>query len=273
MPFIKHFIITLLLVFILLSGCKQSSHESDQADTSEKKELIVYCENSMLGVVMEFKDEFEVKYNCSVRIQNDCSQNLMDLISYTGKGDLYIPSSTASFDRFYSETGQALMDSVFIGYNNLVFMVKKGNPKKFDGQFSSLLKKDKHSIIIANPETSSIGFETRKLLKEQKLYDRLLKNVVALTTDSKGLIKGLKNDQADVVIDWESNLYVNGNRNHIDKIVPGLKNNQHIPTYAASLSCSSEPTLTKAFLTFAATQLNETRLSKYGFTKRKTIIF
>lgn len=273
MPFIKHLTIILITVTLAFVGCKQKTNKTANADTSPNKELIVYCENSMLGLVLELKEEFENQYKCSIRIQNDCAQNLMDLISYTGKGDLYIPSSTATFDNFYNETGQALMDSVFIGYNNLVFMVKKGNPKQFDGQLSSLVQKDKHSIIIANPETSSIGYETRKILTEQKIYDRLLQNVVALTSDSKGLIKGLKNDQADVVIDWESNLYVNGNSNHVDIISPKMKNIHHFPTYATSLSCSTEPALTKAFLTFTANQLNETRLSKYGFTKRRTIIF
>ncbi len=105
------------------------------------------------------------------------------------------------------------------------------------------------------------------------MYEKLLPNIVALTSDSKGLVKGLKNDQADVVIDWESNLFVNGNRHYIDLIKPDLTNNHHVPIYAASLSCSSEPALTNAFFDFANSHLNETRLSKYGFTKRKTIIF
>lgn len=273
MSYIKYLTITLISIFLILTGCKQSQKKKTINKVHPKKELIVYCENSMLGLLLDLKSQFEAQYNCIVSIQNDCSQNLMGLISYTGKGDLYIPSSTASFNQFYQKTGQVLMDSVFIGYNNLVFMVKKGNPKKFDGRFSSLLNKDNYALIIANPETSSVGLETRKILRSQHLYDKLLPNMIAFTSDSKGLIKSLKNDQADVAIDWESNLFVNGNSKYVDSIKPVIENNFHIPIYAASLSCSSEPTLTNAFLDFTNTQLNESRLSKFGFTKRKTIIF
>nr|WP_321406335.1 substrate-binding domain-containing protein [uncultured Carboxylicivirga sp.] len=268
----KYQILFVLSLILIATGCKQRKKNSTSESLQTQKELVVYCENSMLGLILNLKEQFEIQYNCKVRVQNDCAQNLMDLISYTGKGDLYIPSSTATFEKFYQETGQALMDSVFIGYNSLTFMVKKGNPTNFDGRFSSLLK-DKYSLIIANPETSSIGFETRKLLQTQNVYDRLLPKIVALTSDSKGLIKELKNDKVDIVIDWESNYFVNGNRNYVDIIKPDLQNNLHIPIFATSLSCSSEPVLTKAFLNFTNTQLNENRLSKYGFTKRKTIIF
>jgi len=259
------------MVFIV-SGCKQKNKTNTVSQSVSQKEILVYCENSMLGIVLNLKDQFEKEYDCKVSIQNDCAQNLMDLISYTGKGDLYIPSSTASFKDFHQKTNQTLIDSVFIGYNTLVFMVKKGNPKKFDGRFSSLLQ-DKYSMIIADPETSSVGYETKQLLLQNRVYKRVLPKIVSLTSDSKGLTKGLKNNQADVVIDWHSNLFVNGNHKYIEIIKPEIQNNQHIPIYAASLSCSSEPTLTKEFLNFTNSQLNESRISKYGFTRRNTIIF
>ncbi|MBS2098326.1 substrate-binding domain-containing protein [Carboxylicivirga linearis] len=272
MALVKFWILISLSTIFIVSGCKQKNKTNTVSQSTSQKEILVYCENSMLGIVLNLKEQFEKEYDCNVRIQNDCAQNLMDLISYTGKGDLYIPSSTASFKEFQHKTGQILMDSVFIGYNTLVFMVKKGNPKKFDGRFSSLLQ-DKYSMIIADPETSSVGYETKKLLMQNNVYKRVLPKIVSLTSDSKGLSKGLKNNQADVVIDWHSNFFANGNRNYVEVIRPDLQNNRHIPIFAASLSCSSKPTLTKAFLDFTSSQLNESRLSKYGFTRRKTIIF
>nr|WP_319400970.1 substrate-binding domain-containing protein [uncultured Carboxylicivirga sp.] len=268
------YIIWILLfsgVLVTFSGCKQKKKDTAFNEKSQK-EILVYCENSMLDIVLNLKEQFEEEYNCKIRIQNDCAQNLMDVISYTGKGDIYIPSSTATFEKFYSQTGQALMDSVLVGYNSLTFMVKKGNPTKFDGKFSSLLH-NKYSLIIADPETSSVGLETQKLLKRHNIYNEILPQVVSLTTDSRGLIKSLKNNQADVVIDWKSNQYVSPNREYIEIIQPKTENNHLIPTYAATLSCSSQPTLSNAFLNFTNTHLNESQLSKYGFTRRETIIF
>lgn len=270
---LKYLIIIFSCIIFIIAGCRQSNNKKTAPTKQSPKELILYCENSMLNLVLDLKTQFETQFNCSIRIQNDCSQNLMNLIRFTGKGDIYIPASTASFDHFSLKTGHNLIDSTLIGYNQLVFMVKKNNPKIFDGRFSSLLDKDKYALIIANPETSSIGYETRRLLNNNSIYNKLLPNIVAFTSDSKGLIKSLKNNQADVIIDWQSNIYVNTNNNYVKIINPIQKNITNIPIYAASLSCSSEPTLTSSFLKFTNTHLNETRLSKYGFTRRETIIF
>ncbi len=266
-------LVTYVFFFLLMTGCKQSPDDCSTYDTAPSKELVIYCENGMMSLISNVKERFEKEYNCTIHIQNDCSQNLMSLISYTGKGDIYVPASTSSFNQFYQNTGQDIVDSLFIGYNNLVFMVKKGNPKDFDGHLKSLLNHNSYALIIANPETSSIGQETKNLLNKNRLYNHILPNIVALTSDSKGLIKAIKANQADVVIDWESNLLYNGNINYVDIIKMKTNCDISVPIYAVSLSCSTEPKLTNEFLKFTRQQLDESLLSKYGFSKRETIIF
>ncbi|MCU4176800.1 substrate-binding domain-containing protein [Carboxylicivirga sp. N1Y90] len=273
MPLLKRLTLLIICCSLALASCKHKAHEQSNNEDTNKKELLIYCENSMVGLVLDLKTEFENTHNCKIRVQNDCSKNLMGLIRYSQKGDLYIPASTYSFQNFRTETGFTLTDSIFVGYNDLVFMVKKNNPKGFIGDLKALKSDDKIAYIIADPETSSIGYETKKMLKSEKVYDRVLNNVVALSSDSKGLIKSVRNNKADVVIDWASNLNVNGNSKEVDKIIPNTEFNRLIPVYAASLSCSSEPELTRSFLKFTNAQLNESKLSKYGFTKRKKIIF
>lgn len=266
-------LVTYSIFLLLMVGCKQSADDSSTLETAPPKELVIYCENGMMSLVSSLKEDFEKEHECIIHIQNDCAQNLMSLINYTGKGDIYVPASTQSFENFYKNTGQEIIDSLFIGYNNLVFMVKKGNPKNFDGKIKSLLNHDKFALIISNPETSSLGDETRRLLNEHQLYKRILPNIVALTSDSKGLVKAIKTNQADVVIDWESNLLYNSNINYVDVIQMQTNHSVSIPIYATSLSCSSEPDLTNEFLKFSKQQLDESLLSKYGFSKRETIIF
>ncbi len=261
------------IFLLLIFGCRQSAEDSATLETAPPKELIIYCENGMMSLVCSLKEEFEKDHECVIHIQNDCAQNLMSLINYTGKGDIYIPASTRSFQNFYQNTGQEIIDSLFIGYNNLVFMVKKDNPKNFNGNLKSLLEHNKYALIISNPETSSLGDETRRLLNKHRLYKRILPNIVALTSDSRGLIKAIKANQTDVVIDWESNLLYNGNINYVDIVQIQTDQSVSIPIYAASLSCSSEPDLTNEFLKFSKQQLDESLLSKYGFSKRETIIF
>jgi len=253
-------------------GCKKKVSSNLQSETKEAKELLIYCENSMVAPLLELKEAFEKNHDCVVRIQNDCSQNLIGLLNYSRRGDLFIPGSGSAFTSLTSKTDFHLTDTVFLGYNQLVFMVKKGNPLNFDGHLNTLLKSG-YPIIIANPATSSLGHETKKVLTKNHVYDKILKNVVALTSDSKGLVKSLQNDQADVVINWENSYFINGNKDHIDIIRPLSAFNEAIPVYAASLSCSEEPTLAREFLNLATSESGENALRKYGFSKRKPIIF
>jgi len=272
MLLIRYYWVISFCLMIVFVGCKERKVRSVKKKKQSTKELVVYCENTMLNLVVDLKQEFETQYKCNVIIQNDCSKNLMAIIEYSGKGDLYIPSSSHSFERFYDVTGQSLSDSLFLGYNHLVYMVKKGNPKAFTGYLSHL-KRKKYALIIANAETSALGYETKRFLSQQRAYDQIVTNAISLTSDSKGLVKGLKDDHADVVINWRSNLYAHDNQCYVEVVAPQLTNNPALPIYAAVLSCSQEAGLAQAFLNLAASHLSEERLSNYGFSKRQTIIF
>ncbi|TRX66268.1 substrate-binding domain-containing protein [Carboxylicivirga sp. M1479] len=273
MPLIRYIVLVFIGLLLFSGGCREQRIAKAKRVNSAPKELIIYCENTMLNMVIDLKYKFEQEYDCNVVIQNDCSKNLMGIINYSSKGDVYIPSSSASFKNFHKLTGCELNDSLFLGYNHLVYMVKKGNPKGFSGNASSLKKKEKFTVLIANPETSSLGYETKAFLQKQRSYDEVLENVVSLTSDSKGLVKGLKGDMADVAVNWQSNININGNVKHIEIITPQSPYNNAIPMYAAVMSCSHEPTLARAFLNLASKQLSESTLSRYGFSKRPTIIF
>jgi len=272
MPLKKLVYILLFLMLLSAWGCKKKAPSQFQSQTTESKELLIYCENSMVAPLLELKETFEKKHDCIVRIQNDCSQNLIGLLNYSQRGDLFIPASGSAFSSLASKTDFHLTDTVFLGYNHLVYMVKKGNPLNFNGHLNTLLK-SAYPIIIANPATSSLGYETKQVLTDKKIYDKILKNVVALTSDSKGLVKSLQNNQADIVINWATTYFINGNKNHIDIIRPLSAFDEPIPVYAASLSCSQEPTLAREFLNLATSVSGENALRKYGFSKRKPIIF
>lgn len=263
------FSISLLL---LVSSCSHQKEDSTAVKQTNEKELVIYCENAMVSPILEMKSDFEKKYNCKIRLQNDCAQNLMGHISQTKKGDLFIPASSSVFQEFSKATGVELTDSVFIGYNKLVFMVKKGNPSNFDGRFSDLLE-NRRSIIIANPATSSLGKITQKALQANEVYDDVFNNIISLTPDSKGLIKSLKNDQAEVVVNWESNFYTQDDNSDIEAISFCAEETESVAVYAATLSCSTENDLAKEFLNYSNSKQAEVALRKYGFSKRKTIIF
>ncbi len=226
----------------------------------------------MVPVLTALKGGFEKEYNCQITLRNDCSQNLVSLIKYSHKGDLYIPGSIHGFDQFGATKGVFLIDSVFIGYNSLVILSAKGNPSHYSGLVKSL-EKDKQALIIANPETSSLGAETKKMLVENKLYTKVVGNVIGLSTDSRGLIKSIENKEAQLIIDWQSDLYLNDNSAHVDVFMMQEDISQPTEIYGGLLSTSENKDLAKEFLNYISGDSGLLVLKKYGFSKRKALIF
>ncbi|NPA37630.1 MAG: molybdate ABC transporter substrate-binding protein [Chlorobi bacterium] len=264
-------ILVIIGITFLFYSCNFT--ERQNVGKQEKiKELIIYCENAIAPSIYELKNLFEKEYHCKVTIQNDCALNLIGLINYSFKGDLFIPSSLHSFEMLRRRSNAEIKDSVFLGYNKLVYMVKKGNPSGFDGKIKSLLTND-YSLIIANPESSSLGYETKKALTNRKVYEKILNIIVSLSTDSKGLIRSIKNNQADIVINLESTVFINGSMQYVDIIPFDPKNPYTMKVYAGVLSTTENEELAKDFLTFVNTQEGKSILNKYGISKRKTLIF
>lgn len=262
-----------VLILFVAGACSQKSNTSDTQHVENKKEVLIYCENSMVPVLMELKSKFEEEFNCEVKLQNDCSQNLASLIQYTMEGDIYLPASIKAFEKLKnSKKGNLIVDSVFLGYNPLVVMSRKGNPSKFNGDLRTLASK-KHAVIIANPETSSLGAETKEMLQKRGLYNDVILNVVALSTDSRGLVKSLENDEAQLVINWASD-YLNANNAQIVEIFK-IPENDYKPTeiYGGLLSTSENKELAKEFLNYAAGDEGLLVFKKYGFNRRKSLIF
>ena len=222
--------------------------------------------------LLELKEKFESGRDCTIKLHNDCAQNLSSLIQYTQKGDIFLPASSAAFRKLSAKGTKYIIDSTFIGYNSLVVMVSKGNPSGFSGDIKSLTDK-KHAVIIANPETSSLGYNTREYLVNRDLYSDVILNVVALSTDSRGLVKSLKNQEAQIIINWESDIYNNGNRDLVDIFPVPDYDQTSSEIYAGVLSTSDHPDLAKDFLAYATGDEGISIFRKYGFNRRKTLIF
>jgi molybdate transport system substrate-binding protein len=262
----------LAILFLLIFSCKPNQRTEEAKENKTAKEILIYCENVMVPPLMELKKKFELEWNCRIKIHNDCSQNLSSLIRYSLEGDIFFPASHGSFQKLYDKDFSYIIDSIFIGYNSLVVITTKENPTNYTGDISSLMQK-KHGVIIANPETSSLGYETRKMLSSSNIYRDVIVNVVALSTDSRGLVKSLKKQEAQVVISWASDIanIEQPSQFEVFSIPESLQSPVEI--YAGILSTTNDSTLAKEFLTFAAGDEGLSVFRKYGFPRRKTFIF
>ncbi len=264
--------IIFIIIAVLVGSCKNQGNNNGEIVETNKKEILIYCENVMIPALKELKDDFEAKKECVVTLHNDCSQNLASLIQYSLKGDIYLPASKEGFRKLQGTSKSFIIDSVFIGFNPLVVMAVKGNPSGYNGDLNSLLD-EKYALIIANPETSSLGFETRKLLSKKKIYEDLIFNVVALTTDSRGIVKSLMNNEAQLIINWQSDLYHNGNFNEVDIFPISEEDSPSAEIYAGMLSTSSNYDLAREFIDYATGKKGISVFRKYGINRRKSLIF
>ncbi|SMO60830.1 molybdate transport system substrate-binding protein [Saccharicrinis carchari] len=262
----------LIAIVLLVPTCSDVRNAKEISENVLKRELIIYCENAMVAPLIKLKDNFELNNNCIVTLNNDCAQNLSSLIRYRQKGDLYLPASSSGFQKLSDQYLNYIVDSVFIGYNNLVIMALKGNPTGFNGTLEDLADK-KHALKIANPETCSLGYDTRRMLEGENLYNKVLLNVVSLSTDSRGLVKSLINNEAQLVVNWQSDLYNNEYGKEVE--VFRVYGDNHAPSeiYAGILSTSDYPELAKEFLEYATSAEGISVFKSYGFNRRKSLIF
>ncbi len=253
-------------------SCQSGNDKSSGKLVIENNELLIYCENAMVPPLMELKTRFEENWGCKVTIHNDCAQNLVGMIQYSLKGDLFIPGSNAAFSKLHGVASPNLIDSVFIAYNPLVIMSAKGSKDSISGDLNSILNKN-NAIILANPETSSLGYETRQLLIRENLYESVIDNVIALSADSKGLVNSLVNQEAQVVISWKSDVYTNKCRFDVDVYSIPESDINPPKIYVGLLSTSTNQILAQKFLDYASGETGLLIFKKYGFSQRKPMIF
>jgi ABC-type molybdate transport system substrate-binding protein len=259
----------LLLIAVAVFSCRNSKKENLAIDRNAN-ELTIYCENSLAPLMVDLKPEFEKNYDCDLQIINGCSQNLIGLMKFSGKGDLFFPDTKAAFDHLREISDLKIVDSVFVGYNRLVIVVPHGNPRQIHGNLSNIVLSG-YSLILANPETSSLGYEVKNELTKRHLYDLALKNAIRLTVDSKGIDKRLINQEADYAICWQSDLYSNGFSIGVDtiEIEPELA----YEIYGGVLSSSKNVKLAKYFIDFVSSDFGIASAQNHGIKRRRTQIF
>jgi len=78
--------------------------------------------------MVEMAKIIEKKHNCVIKIIQGGSKDLYESLSYSKKGDLYLPGST-SYIKSNLKDGY-LLENKYIGFNKAAIFVQKGNPKK-----------------------------------------------------------------------------------------------------------------------------------------------
>jgi molybdate transport system substrate-binding protein len=263
----------IVLIFMLLAfvGCQHSGKKKQQVKTySPSKPLVfIYCENGVAPLLAALKEPFEKNYNCRIRLINDCASNLVQLQNYTQRADLFMPDAGSSLSAYRFGSNVTVIDSVLLGQNQLVLLVRKNNPKKIKGTIKSLVEGN-YAIAIANPETGSLGSETNRMLVESKYLSKLSKNIVAMSVDSRGLDRLVETGVVDCAITWVTAL---GSVNSEAVEPVALDDNYDTPIYLGLMSSSLNQNIAKYFMDFVTSAEQSEILQQYGIKSRRVQVF
>ena len=253
---INQLVLTLLLILglFVMSGCQQQKVE-------QKKEILIYCGITMIKPMTEIAGIIEQKYDCKVLITKGGSGNLLKSIKANKIGDLYLPGS-GSYIQACLEQG-LVTDTVHVGFNKAAMMVQKGNPKNIPGNLDSMADKS-YYVVIGNPESGSIGRETEKILTKKGIFTQVADNVQMMTTDSKDLVRVLKDKEADLVINWYATSTWLENSGSLSVLPISDKYAGKKKLIIGLLRFSRYPEISKAFMEYASSAEGKAIFNKYG---------
>ncbi|MBN2705403.1 MAG: substrate-binding domain-containing protein [Deltaproteobacteria bacterium] len=257
----NRFLLILLLAFGLqVAGCDSQQYPATK-DTG-RKEILIYCGMTMIKPIMELVASFEAQEKCNVKLTYGGSNHLLHSIETNQIGDLFFPGKE-SYVNTLSQSG-VVTDSVTLGYNQAALFVQTGNPKNLTSTLSNLIDEHLH-VVIGNDSSGSIGRETRRILEKAGIFQEVVDNALYLTTDSKGLVKAIKNKEADLVVNWQAVLYLDDNRKFMTLLPLPPVYVEKQPLVMGLLKFSRDKALARSFMRLAASPAGQDVFKRYGF--------
>ena len=252
--------ILLLAVGFMLSGC--DTQEYPDPKESGRKEILIYCGMTMIRPILELAAQFEQRESCNVKLTYGGSNHLLHSIEVNQIGDLFFPGKD-SYIHTLRQSG-VVTESVPLGYNQAALFVQRGNPKNLSSDLSNLTDTRLH-VVIGNDSSGSIGRETRRILEQAGLYQEVIDNALYMTTDSKGLVKAIKNKEADLVVNWQAVLFLDDNQKFMSPLPLPPAYVEKQPLVMGLLRFSHEQDLARAFMVLAASPTGQNVFKRYGF--------
>ncbi len=248
----------LLLLAVLaashLAGCGGEGRQ-------RKKELLIYCGITMVRPMSDIARIIEKQENCRIIVTKDGSGNLLRSLKANEVGDLYLPGSDSYIKTCLDEG--LVGETVFVGYNKAAMMVRKGNPKQITADLGNLAS-NRYYVVLGDPDSGSIGRETKKILERRGIYNAALSNVQQLTTDSKDLILVLKRKEADVVVNWYATAVWPENAPHVEVLPIDEQYAAKKWLVLGLLKTSRHPAIARKFMAYAASEKGRALFAKYG---------
>ncbi|SDG53792.1 substrate-binding domain-containing protein [Roseospirillum parvum] len=252
-----------LVLALLLSACDDGNDGDDGDDGARPAvNLLVYCGITMVHPMKDIAALLEAETGIATTISQGGSEDLYNSLESSRLGDLYLPGSASYRERHLSQG--LLGEAVLVGYNQAALMVPKDNPLGLDADLAHLVRPDL-AVVIANPDTGSIGRETKRILQEAGLYEAAIDNSLFLATDSRNLNRALIDGTADLTLNWRATAFFEENRAHIAPLDLDPKVAEPKKLMLNLLTFSQHPEAARAFMELATSERGQAIFRRWGF--------
>lgn len=259
---ISHFILTCLLT-CMLSSCDNAPEQRAGGKPGEpKKVILIYCGITMSQPVRELAELVEREKDCVIKVSYGETEWLKNTALATKTGDIFFPGSPSYLQSMQKDG--TVTETVQVGENRIVLMVRKGNPKQVQPDLRELLREDL-LIVLGAPGAGSIGKETRHNLDKLGIYKQAVDKALYLGAESKALTKAMRSGDADVVVNWRAEITIDDNGEYMDIIpLPEDQSDKRL-LIMGLLSYSKHEELARYFMTRAGSDSGREIFARYGF--------
>lgn len=250
-------LIVALCASILLTSCGDTDKPG-----SAKTEMLIYCGITMVNPIKELASSFEKEHNCIITITQGGSEDLYQSLKFSKVGELYLPGSS-SYRTKHLDDG-FLGDYIYVGYNQAALIVQKGNPLNIPADVHLLTDKQ-YATVIGNPESCSIGKQSKKILSKLGIFENVMDHSVLVAADSRTMNKTIIDKTADLILNWGATAYFDENKDFMDRLSLEESIAPKKQLQINLLSFARDPELARAFMKYAASVEGQKVFHKYGF--------
>lgn len=251
--------IGILLVAVLSALLFLISQPTDGPNGEEP--LLLYCAAGIKPPVLELTKKFEAEYGVKIQLQYGGSGTLLSNIEVSRKGDLYIAADNSYIE--IAKEKELIAETLPLAIQRPVIAVAKGNPKKFQG-LEDLLRPDLR-VALGNPESASIGRQTKQLLESAGLWIAVKKQVEQ-TGVFKPTVPDVANDvklgAVDAGIVWDATVE---QYPELEAIHLPLFDTAYKEISVAVLVSSEQPTAALRFARYLNSEIGNDVFKQYGF--------
>jgi ABC-type molybdate transport system substrate-binding protein len=238
---------------------KLGFHEVEEGEVmnQQRKELVVYAGAMLRPALEPALIEFEKRENVKVtRIYNGCGI-LVTQMKAGEVPDLYFACDV----RFMNDVKNDFIKPTNVSSNQLMIVVKKGNPKKIFTLNDLAAKGLK--VGVGHEQQCALGTLTKEAFEFKGLYGDIRQNVVVQSPTGDFLVNQLRTGSLDAVVAYRSNIVP-----YPDELegTPITGIDCAMPSQPIAVSKNSNhPELSRRLMEFLKTAESRQRFEKLGF--------